>query len=529
MELHESLQELADRLGPELFSDADSFRGALDDYVDEASASTGEVNLLVDAVRLGAFRSMTAMLDTGASADSAIVEAGARLARDRGSSEAAGAMWACAVLGYAVGRVSGPQLRMYAAQRTTRQPPPPALGGPANPAPPPPPRSVGPASPPAPPWPSSGGARAPQTSSVDRPTHPRRPLPPPVAPAGALPPPVPGASPVGRGRRRRVWPFVAAAAVVLLVLGVGIPTAILLSGGEPEEQPTETVALGEVADTYAELGEDVTAGVTECTVGDRADGETEALACVVEGGTLRLVTYDSEADLEDARDSELASAQGSILIRERQGVYYSFDPGVAAGDGPARLYWDDESALQSAALAPEEDLEDAAAALQELFEATSPTLEGPDEVVDSDLSGFLDTFNVSGCDRIPNQHDGVTESDECQLEGNPVLAGRFEGRTGFNAFRRGFRTAAQDAGCPTPSRDGGGSCVNDLWFTDVNGEDGYQPYDGDLERGRIWAHVDGEGNGVVYAERRDCRCYLVMTTDGGDADDVTGVLGDQLG
>jgi hypothetical protein len=45
------------------------------------------------------------MLDNGADLDSAIVSVGDRLARDRGSSDVDGARWACAVLGYAVGRV----------------------------------------------------------------------------------------------------------------------------------------------------------------------------------------------------------------------------------------------------------------------------------------------------------------------------------------------------------------------------------------------------------------------------------------
>ena len=58
MELHESLYALGRSQGRELFNDADSFRGALDDYLDEDSASTGDINLLVDAVRLGAFQAM---------------------------------------------------------------------------------------------------------------------------------------------------------------------------------------------------------------------------------------------------------------------------------------------------------------------------------------------------------------------------------------------------------------------------------------------------------------------------------------
>jgi hypothetical protein len=105
MELHESLAQLARDHGESLFWEADAFRGALDDYLDEGSASTGTINLLTDAVRLGALQAMVTMLDSGASVHDAVESAGQRLSRDRGSADVAGSQWACAVLGYALGRV----------------------------------------------------------------------------------------------------------------------------------------------------------------------------------------------------------------------------------------------------------------------------------------------------------------------------------------------------------------------------------------------------------------------------------------
>lgn len=105
MELHESLAQLARDHGESLFTEADAFRGALDDYLDEGSASTGTINLLTDAVRLGALQSMLTMLDSGAGVEDAVETAGQRLSRDRGSADVAGSQWACAVLGYALGRV----------------------------------------------------------------------------------------------------------------------------------------------------------------------------------------------------------------------------------------------------------------------------------------------------------------------------------------------------------------------------------------------------------------------------------------
>ncbi len=96
MELHESLAQLARDHGESLFADADAFRGALDDYLDEGSASTGTINLLTDAVRLGALQAMVTMLDSGAGVEDAVDSAGQRLSRDRGSADVTGSQWACA-------------------------------------------------------------------------------------------------------------------------------------------------------------------------------------------------------------------------------------------------------------------------------------------------------------------------------------------------------------------------------------------------------------------------------------------------
>ena len=51
-----NLYALGLRLGRDIFDDAEGFRGAVDDFLDEDAATTGDINLLVDAVRLGALR-----------------------------------------------------------------------------------------------------------------------------------------------------------------------------------------------------------------------------------------------------------------------------------------------------------------------------------------------------------------------------------------------------------------------------------------------------------------------------------------
>ena len=54
MDLHEQLRELVAHQGPSVAESAEGFRAALDDYLGEDEATTGQLNLLVDAVRLGA-------------------------------------------------------------------------------------------------------------------------------------------------------------------------------------------------------------------------------------------------------------------------------------------------------------------------------------------------------------------------------------------------------------------------------------------------------------------------------------------
>ncbi len=105
MELADAVADLVRLHGNVLLADAATFRGALDDYLDEETAPSGTVKLLTDAVEVGALASLISMIDQGADVRSAVEMAGDRLARDRGSADLAGSRWACAVLGYAVGRV----------------------------------------------------------------------------------------------------------------------------------------------------------------------------------------------------------------------------------------------------------------------------------------------------------------------------------------------------------------------------------------------------------------------------------------
>ena len=144
MELHERLRRLARDFGVEIFNDGDTLRGAVDDYVPEDEATNGEINLLVDAIRLGAIQRMVSILDADGSPESAVEGAGDLLARERGTADVAGSRWACAVLGFALGRVDESKIRRY---RTSPSSPPPVLGAELDPPP------TAPA-PPAPEWPA---------------------------------------------------------------------------------------------------------------------------------------------------------------------------------------------------------------------------------------------------------------------------------------------------------------------------------------------------------------------------------------
>ncbi len=105
MTLHLRLRELAEARGTDVFADPEELRGALDDFLAEDEASTGEVNLVVDAVRLGAVDRMRTLIGQGGDPAAAARDAGAAFARDRGSAEVERCGWAVAAIGHALGVV----------------------------------------------------------------------------------------------------------------------------------------------------------------------------------------------------------------------------------------------------------------------------------------------------------------------------------------------------------------------------------------------------------------------------------------
>lgn len=532
MELHESLYALGRSQGRELFNDADSFRGALDDYLDEDSATTGDINLLVDAVRLGAFQGMMSMLDSGADADRAVSEAGGRLARDRGSADVGGAMWALAVLGYATGKVSDAQVRRYRTQHASAPTPPPA--GPATVLPPPAPGSA-----PAPPPPGPSAPAPPGPSSpAPLPTQP-------VWPSSGGTPNVPGSAPTpaasygapppasyggGYGhaaprKKRKVWPFVLIGVLVLvLIVGGGIfaiiqlgdddegpndPTASSDGTTSPTEEEGPDVSFEALNERYQSLASMVTSGMDSCEAATAQSGQTEKVSCTFPQGTLMLTTYSSVSELQAARRRRLNTAEGTIVSDVESGAYYRFDPTTADPESTAApiVYWDSQAGVQSAELTGGTGV--TADQLDPAFNAVSATVTPPDGPTDIAVKDFNTLFDIVNCQRIPTEIDGETEESKCKRSGRNTWVGKFEKVGDLRNYRSNAKTLTNEDDVLAP----------DYWYNDDN-SNGQQDED-EPEQGKIYGYIEegdsGTNYGVLYIDDLDCRCYLQMY-DKGQAD-----------
>ena len=233
-ELHELLRELVERQGAGVVETPEAFRAALDDFLSEDEATLGELNLLADAVRLGAVGRLLSMLDNGAQPLAAVAESGDALARDRGTEDLQRTRWAVAAVGYALRRVDADVVAAYhqgpPAAGDTQVPPEGRASVP--PPPPPPPAQPGPAPPAPAPRPASpdtelspgDGPGTLSGRSVDADTWDQQRYPPPPVP---VPP-----------RRRRVWPVVLLA-VLLVLVGGGAVAWVLTQDDDPSGNATD--------------------------------------------------------------------------------------------------------------------------------------------------------------------------------------------------------------------------------------------------------------------------------------------------
>ena len=310
--LHELLRDLVDRQGPGVLETADGFRAALDDFLTEDEATTGELNLLVDAVRLGAVTRLLSILDHGGDPAGAIREAGDAMARDRGTDDATRSRWAVAALGFALGRVTEDDVRRHPAETLS----PPASPPPAPPPPTPkPPKPEPPRVPPTEavdrPGPATLGDREPERSTWDH---------------GATPPPVPPPPPpVTRGRR--AWPAVAAVVVLLLVAGAALGWMLY----NDDEEPGTSTRDGETAEPSVDPSIDLPAELPSNAILISAnDGESARIHLVdADTGAVERLTYGPSDNLPNiSRDRE----QVVFLARATKNAVRPMVLDLASGD-----------------------------------------------------------------------------------------------------------------------------------------------------------------------------------------------------
>jgi hypothetical protein len=252
--LHDELRELAASYGRDLFLDADQFRAALDDYIQEGSALPGQLNLLHDAVRLGAYARCLNLLEQSSEPSMAVQTAGDALARERGSLEAASSRWAVATLAHATGHLDRSSFDQFRGSHTP---------GSVTLSEPDPPQTVDMPDPPAPtapapvPAPTAAAPRGPRptgpppTAGVKAQSAPSSPddTPPPATPAEVepvvahstvkVPPPPLPPLPRNQERRRRGSRItVAAVGAVILLAGGGYAVHAVLE--DPDERDSGT-------------------------------------------------------------------------------------------------------------------------------------------------------------------------------------------------------------------------------------------------------------------------------------------------
>lgn len=491
MELHDAIRSVVVQHGSGMLSDGVGFRGLLDDVLEEDQATTGDINLLVDAVRFDVLSSLSAMIDSGADVSRAVEEAGARLARERGGDDHAAASWAAAVLGYALGKVPEAIVLRYRSQRPPSQLPPPSAPPTPSAAPPAPPVQ----SPPPTVWPAQGHPAPSVGPGYGSAPQPGAPSPytgyPPGPGFGSPPPRKKGKGPV-------VWIAAAVAGIVVvggIVAGVVIATngdddpARKADNGGSEGPPEVDVDPAAIDGRYDALASKITEGASDCAAATAAAGEAEVIECAVNAGTLRLVTYDDQAAAESARATRLDYRSGTMTADNGTTALYEFDPERGGTSDPAVVYWDSTTALQSATLTAEGSAK--IDALSTLYTATSPRVAVPTAPAHSVLREFINiNMDVAGCERQRTFFVGETEESSCKadVDGIVVNVGRYSTRKGMVDDRKYYKGKYDEA-----ATQGGGG----VWrFGDGKGEGAY------------YAYLD-DGTAALYWDwnKSDCYCY----------------------
>lgn len=305
MELHHQLQSLVRQRGDTVLADPDVLRAALEDYLDEQSASTGDLNLLVDAVRLGGLGRLRSASQGGAAPSAAVQAAGDYLARQRGSNDASSAQWACAALGYAVGLV--PDQIPTTLRRSMTS------GGAAGYPP-----AGGPVMSPAP------VMSPPPTSPVQQPWQSGPPAGPAMSPQGWASGPTQAPFQSAQPPKKSKAPFlIVGAAVVLLAIGGGIGLAINAmgdDGGGDNGGDTSEVAKGPKITEFDDMEK-----VKEVVIDDMNALESVNMAgTITENG--EQMTIDLSFDREGRCTGAMQMQGGSVdIISDGQDEYLKGD------------------------------------------------------------------------------------------------------------------------------------------------------------------------------------------------------------
>ena len=493
MELHDALRELVVAHGRSILEDPTGFRGVLDDVLAEDQASTGDINLLVDAVRFDALPPLSEMIAGGASPDRAVDEAGSRLARNRGGDDRAAASWAVAVLGYALGEVPEAVVHRHLSGRPASSHLPPSAPPPTAP----PAASPAPSLPPTA-WPQPTA----QPTAQPTPQPAPQPAPPQYAAPGYAPPAAFGA-PATAPRRKRTGLWIAAAVAGVVVVAGGATGIVLATGGddpapksdpsagESDKGPKVDVAPEAIDKRYNALAAKMSADTSDCTAKEPGAGQTEVVECAVTAGTLRLVTYTDQAALTSARKGRLDYSAGTLTADNGTTALYELDPERAGTSDPAVVYWDSQASLQSATLTGSSGA--SIEAVVKDYADTTPRVAEPTTPANKTLREFIDiNMDVATCERQRTFFTGETEESKCDagVEGIAVNVGRFDTRKALREQRKYYKGRYDAA-----SKTGNGG----TWrFGEGKAEGAY------------YAYVD-DGTATVYWDwnKGDCNCYGV--------------------
>lgn len=506
MQAHEQVEGLGRRRGPGVFEDHEELRDALGPLIDAGALSPGEASLLVDAVRVGALRSLVGALDAGADVTGAVDAAGAGLARERGSADRTGSAWACAVLGYAVGRVGGQDVRAALDRRSAERPADqqPSWDQPS--------------------WDQPAAAPA----SYEQPTY-GRPWEPvaPVVPARQT------------ARKRRTAVALASVGALVVVLGATAAGILLLRDGDGgdetdttggttttsgEVDPDAALTVEAVAERYAPLGADLADLLDECEAGEPAPAQDEEVVCtltdagdeeVVGARTVTLTTYSSGSGLEDARDALVTHGIGTRWSEQDEGVFWSVRDD---GTKDVAVYWEAADDLQVGVLrdaargsrtVDEADL--ALEALHATFVDTGSALDLPTGVEHPDLQAFAQATdrpevpNLLGCaERIQNLDPDELEENVCRATdaGMNIYFVRSVDQRALTAFR-----SARVQNAQADPENGG----QDVWH--------YGATPTITEGPMVWytaTNASGGTGAYLYWEETECLCYGFAVRQDGD-------------